>query len=214
VGRSIRLATWGENLRGLVCSYHSAKPFYCPPPPDWQPKAAQCGIRISMEPLTWAVTALLSLLLAFTRAFSSSTLVAGKALVLPSDLDSEESAQGVNRLMRTGFQSAVTPPWSTKLALLVYFSISVSEVSAWFLLGWRTGLLSMGILIVSSVILKRLFDRFTQRFFFSSMFKSMLRRSERWALAGHQSRAEAMNNLLDRIEQMMYKDSAPADYVN
>jgi hypothetical protein len=167
-----------------------------------------------MEPLIWALIALLSVLLGFTFAFSSSTLLAGKALVLPSDLDSEESPQGVNELMRTGFQDAVTPPWSTKLALIVYISIIASEVTAWLVLGWRMGLLSIGILIVSSVILKRLFDKIAQGFFFSSMFKSMVRQSERWALAGHQARADAMNNLLDRIEQMMYQDTAPTDQVN
>ncbi|MDA1216185.1 MAG: hypothetical protein O2812_04865 [Chloroflexi bacterium] len=164
-----------------------------------------------MESLIWVLIALLSVLLAFTLAFSSATLLAGKALVLPSDLDSEESAEGVNQLMHTGFQDAITPPWSTSLALIVYISIIASEVFAWLVLGWRMGLLSIGILIVSSVILKRLFDKVAQGFFFSSMFKSMVGRSERWVLAGHQTRADAMNNLLDRIEQMMYQDGAPTD---
>ena len=167
-----------------------------------------------MEPMIWALIALLSVLLAFTLAFSSATLLAGKALVLPSDLEAEESAEGVNQLMHTGFQDAVTPPWSTILALMVYISIIASESIAWWVLGWRMGLLSIGVLIVSSVILKRLFNKFAQGFFIASIFKSMVRRSERWTLAGHQARADAMNNLLDRIEAMMYREYDPASPVD
>jgi hypothetical protein len=167
-----------------------------------------------MEPIIWVVVALQSALLPFTLAFFSMTLLAGKSLVLPSDLESNDPGLDVGRLIQTGFQGAIIPPWLKSFALVVYLSIVVSVVVAWWVLGWRMGLCSIGVLTISSVLLKRLFNKYAQGFFIASIFKSMIRRNERWLLAGDQSKADVMGTLIGRIEVMMYEDSDPANPVH
>ena len=156
-----------------------------------------------MELIIWVVVAFESVLLPFTLAFLSVTLLAGQSLVLPSDLESNDPGLDVERLMRTGFQGAITPPWLKNLSILVYLSVAASEVVTWWVLGWRMGLLSIGVLIISSVLLKRLFNKYAQGFFIASIFKSMIRRNDRWALAGDEAKTDVMGTLIGRIEAMM-----------
>ncbi len=129
---------------------------------------------------------LASLLLGYSLAFNGATLAIGKTI---SDTDSP-----------TGFQDAVTPPWSTNLALVSY-AMSIGVVGyGWYQYGWLTGIgLTVAFFLVVVINKVVLLPKSESDHFKRLILHSMMNRYADFIKSGDSMRASAMAALLEKL---------------
>ena len=131
---------------------------------------------------------LASLLLGYSLAFNRATLAIGKSI---STTDSP-----------TGFtaQDAITPPWSTNLAILSY-AVSIGVIGyGWYEYGWLAGLgITLGFFFLVPINLVLLLPKSDGEHFRRLILHSMMNRYADYVKSGDQIRASAMSILLEKI---------------
>jgi hypothetical protein len=134
--------------------------------------------------LLWSGLVLGAAALSYVTQFSGATLFMGKAL---SDGDTGR-----------GFQDAITPPWQTNLALLVYFSLVAVVGLMFWNLGWVSGVLAIVAVFPLALVLRRFLPPPDSPHFQQLIVRSMANRYADYVRGGDTVRAEAMKGLLRR----------------
>ncbi len=137
-----------------------------------------------MEIILWIFSVIFSFGFAYTMQFSMATLSLGREL---SDFDSG-----------TGFQNAITPPWQTNLAILVYVGCLAEVVAMWWVAGWFSAIGSILVIVIGSLFCKIILPKTTGDHYKNLIFQSMLSRYANYVRDGDHMRAQAMKNLLER----------------
>lgn len=127
-----------------------------------------------------------SLMFAYTLVFSRATLIIGKSI---SYSDSP-----------TGFQDAITPPWSTKFTILAY-AISIGVIGyGWYEYGWLAGLgISCGFCILLVPLSFFILPKSNSEHFRRLIIHSLMNRYADFAKSGDEMRAAATASLLERL---------------
>ena len=129
---------------------------------------------------------LASLLLGYELAFTGATLAIGRSI---GDTDGS-----------TGFQDAITPPWSTNFAIVSYVAAIGAVGYGWYQYGWLTGIgIVVGfffLVVINKVVLlpKSESDHFKRL-----ILRSMINRYADFKKSGDDVRAAAMATLLDKL---------------
>jgi hypothetical protein len=130
----------------------------------------------------WILVGGLTIALSYILQFSHATLSIGRAL---SSTDS-----------KTGFQDAITPPWETNLALTIYIGIAVVDGITWWLLGWVSAVVALGIIFLGGMLFTFVFSRVLGDHYQRMIFQSMISRYANYLRDGDKLRADAMKHLL------------------
>lgn len=129
---------------------------------------------------------LVSLLLGYSLAFSGATLTIGKSI---SDTDSP-----------TGFQDAITPPWSTNLTLLSYAATIGVIGYGWYEYGWLVGIgITIGFIFLVPINKVILLPKSESEHFRRLILRSIMNRYTDLVKSGDQMRASAMAALLEKL---------------
>lgn len=128
-----------------------------------------------------------SLLFSYSIMFNRATLDIGKSI---SDTDSS-----------TGYQDAITPPWSTKL-MLVSFVVSIGTViSGWYQYGWLIGIaITISYLVLVQINIAVLLPKRRSNHFRHLIIRSMMIRYADFVKTGDIMRASAMAALLEKLD--------------
>lgn len=127
----------------------------------------------------------LALMLAYTFALTRSTLMLGRRI---SETNSTR-----------GLQDAVTPPWSTNLALVIYLAVLVALAVGFWRFGWIAAVLAAVTTWVVAGISTGILLRIGRVHFERIIITSMTRRYADFRKSNDVVRAEAMAELLDRV---------------
>ena len=129
---------------------------------------------------------LASLLFGYSLRFASATNAIGKSI---SGTDSPR-----------GFQDAITPPWSTNLALFSY-AASIGAVSyGWYEYGWLTGLgIILGFLFLVAINQGILLPKSDSEHYRRLILSSMGNRYADYMKSGDQIRGSLMGHLLKKL---------------
>ena len=130
----------------------------------------------------WLLAVIMAFALAYTMQFTAATLSMGREL---SSADSP-----------TGFQDAITPPWQSKLALLVYLSSVVVVGIIWWRLGWLSALGGAALILFGSSIAKLALPKPTGNHYRRLLMNYMISRYADYVRDGDVIRADAMKHLL------------------
>lgn len=127
-----------------------------------------------------------SLLLGYSLAFNGATLAIGRSI---ADTDSP-----------TGFQDAITPSWSSNLALLSY-AASIGAVGyGWYQYGWLTGIgITIVYLFIVAINNVALLPKSESEHFRRLILYSMINRYANFNKTGDCVRATAMAVLLEKL---------------
>jgi len=130
---------------------------------------------------------IISLLLGYELAFTQATLMIGRSI---SDTDS-----------KTGYQDAITPPWSTNLGLAIYVVTAGGVVYGFIKYGWLVGLgIIVGFLFLMSLNKVILLPKKDSEHFRRIITGSMIRRYANYLRDGDELRASAMKTLLEKLD--------------
>jgi hypothetical protein len=132
----------------------------------------------------WLVAVAFAFGFAYTMQFSGVTLQFGRALA------GEDSG--------TGYQDAITPPWQTKLALIVYLGSFTIIGAIWWKLGWASGLGALALILVGSSLAKIVLPKPAGPHYKNLIMQSMCSRYADFVTNGDSMRADAMKELLVR----------------
>lgn len=126
-----------------------------------------------------------SLLFGYVHALNSATLTLGRSI---SDTDTG-----------TGFQDAITPPWSNNLAFFSY-AVFVGVVGyGWYEFGWLFGIaITVGFFLIAGVNLL-LLPKSDSAHFRRLIVHSMMNRYANFVKSGDEIRASAMGTLLEKM---------------
>lgn len=129
---------------------------------------------------------LASLALSYEVAFTGATLSIGRSL----------SDAGTPR----GYQDAITPPYSTTLAILVYaFSIGGIIYGVWAF-GWLTGLgVAVGLFVAMVINGALITPKSDSQHFRNLIMHSMVNRHADYLKSGDALRASVMAELLEKL---------------
>lgn len=131
----------------------------------------------------WLIAVALAFAVAYAMNFYSSTLKLGRAL------------SGVST--GTGYQDAITPPWSSDLALCIYSGQFVLfAVMAWKV-GWGSAFGSLAVMYFGAGIAKLMLPKAGSPYFVNLIFRSMMARYADYLRDGDKLRAETMKELLE-----------------
>ena len=133
----------------------------------------------------WLGAVCCALGVAYIMQFSRATLQFGRALA--------ENESG------TGFQDAITPPWQTKLALIVYAGSFAIIGVVWWKLGWPSGLGAIALILVGSSLAKLVLPKPSGPHYKNLILQSMCSRYADFVRNGDSVRADAMKELLIRF---------------
>jgi hypothetical protein len=137
-----------------------------------------------MNVFLWVSIVVLALAVAYTTLLSVATLSLGRAL---SDTES-----------RTGYQDAVTPPWSANFGVAVYgITLAVLGLS-WYEFGIGRATLALIAFVVSILLSRRVLPREDSLHFKTLIIQSMSRRYANFVRDGDPIRATAMKALLEK----------------
>ena len=120
--------------------------------------------------------------LGYILQFSSATLSMGREL---ADTDSG-----------TGFQDAITPPWETKFALLVFGGSIVVVGIMWWHLGWLSAIGGAAVIVFGAFVAKLILAKTTENHYKMLILQSMCSRYANYVRDGDSLRADAMKQLL------------------
>jgi len=127
-----------------------------------------------------------SLLLGYSLKFNEATLRIGRLI---SDTGSS-----------TGFQDAITPPWTTKLAIISYLAAIGTMGYGWYQYGWLSGIgiiVAFFVLVVLNQIL--LLPKSESSHFKQLILRSMFNRYADFKKTGDSVRAAAIAALLEKL---------------
>ncbi|MBI2907776.1 MAG: hypothetical protein HYX92_08990 [Chloroflexi bacterium] len=128
-----------------------------------------------------------SLLVGYELVFTRATLLIGTSISYDGS--------------KTGFQDAVTPPWSNYLAILAYVS-----ALAWIILGfWQFGLLIGAVSIIGLIVFvvvntAIILPKPDGDHLRNLILHSMMNRYANYVKEGDELRADAMGELLERLD--------------
>lgn len=137
-----------------------------------------------MEIGLWLLVAALAVALAYTMQFTTATLTMGRELA--------------GSTTKRGFQDAITPPWQTRLALVVYVGIPIVAVAMWWRIGWPSALAGMVAIFVGSLVARFIVPQALGGHYQRLILQSMIARYANYVRDGDVLRAEAMKQLLTR----------------
>lgn len=135
-----------------------------------------------MKAVLWSLAVIFSFGFAYTMQFTAATLALGREL---SETDS-----------RTGFQNAITPPWQTNLAMIIYIGSIIVIGLVWFQLGWLSALGALALIFVGSLLAKIVLPKTTGDHYKNLILQSMCSRYADFVRDGDALRADAMKQLL------------------
>jgi len=130
----------------------------------------------------WLLAAVMAFAFAYTLQFTSATLSMGKEL---SDTESS-----------TGFQDAITPPWQTNLAIVVYLGSVVVIGVTWWQLGWVSALGVAAVIFIGSYVAKFALPKPTGNHYKGLIIRSMVSRHAGYVRDGDALKAAAVKILL------------------
>jgi hypothetical protein len=127
-----------------------------------------------------------SLLLGYSLAFNGATLAIGRSI---SDTGSP-----------AGFQDAITPPWSTSLAIVAY-AVSIGAIGyGWYQYGWLPGIgITIGFFFLVPINKVVLLPKSESNHFRRLILHSMMNRYADFIKSGDKMRASAMAALLNKL---------------
>lgn len=132
--------------------------------------------------LLWAA----SLLQGYVLAFSGATLSIGMSI---SDSDTQ-----------TGFQDAITPPWTTNLTLLSYLISAIAIGYGWYQYDFITGVgVTLGFIFLIAINKVILLPKSESNHFRKLIVHSMINRYADFKKANDETRANAMEMLLEKL---------------
>jgi hypothetical protein len=142
---------------------------------------------IGEEMITYTIILwLASLLLGYSLVFQEATLAIGRSI---SDTDSP-----------TGFQDAITPPWSTNLALLSYASSIGAVGYGWYQYGWLMGIgITIAFFFLVAINKVVLLPKSESDHFKWQILQSMINRYADSIKSGDSIRASGMATLLEKL---------------
>lgn len=127
----------------------------------------------------------LSLALGYVMAFTQTTLAMGRAL------SGAETG--------TGLQDAITPPWFSTLALLVYAACLGGVVYGIWAFGWLVGVgVTVGLLVASGINKAIILPKSNSDHFRKIVINSMINRHADYLKSGDALRASVMAELLTK----------------
>lgn len=137
-----------------------------------------------MTILLWLFVVFSILGFAWQVAFTQTTLALGREL---SDTNS-----------KTGFQNAVTPPWSTLIGIVIY-AIGFATIAAiWWYEGWLYGVGTLVFIFILSMALSTQLAKYST-YFRLLIIRSMSNRYADFVRDGDHTRAQAMQHLLLKV---------------
>jgi hypothetical protein len=137
-----------------------------------------------VEVVLWSALVAFTVGLAYTLQFSQATLSLGRSLAGTST--------------GTGVQDAVTPPWQTNLALVVYIGLAAVLAGMWWQLGWASTLIGLVAVFIGSAISGAAFSKLGASHYRRLILASMAARYANYRRVGDTVRADAMRQLLVR----------------
>ena len=140
----------------------------------------RCRVEIGL----WLLVAVLAVALAYTTQFITATLTMGRELA--------------GSTTKRGFQDAITPPWQTNLALVVYVGIPIVALVMWWRIGWPSALAGMVAIFVGSLVAGFIVPQASGGHYQRLILQSMIARYANYLRDGDVLRAEAMKQLLTR----------------
>jgi hypothetical protein len=129
----------------------------------------------------------ISLLLGYELAFTEATLTIGRSIRYADS--------------RTGFQDAITPPWSLGLAIAAYVLALGGVVYGFIKYDWLAGIGILAgfffVMVLNKVIILPKKD---SEYFRRLITRSMIRRHADYLRDGDELRASAVKMLLERLD--------------
>jgi hypothetical protein len=138
-----------------------------------------------MDIIWWFLAVVMAFAFAYTIQFTSATLSMGREI---SDTDSP-----------TGFQDAITPPWQSNLALIVYLGCVVVVGVIWWQIGWLSALGGAAVIFFGSSVAKLALPKPTGDHYKLLIMNSMISRYADYVRDGDALRADAMKSLLFKV---------------
>lgn len=159
-----------------------------------------------MDAILWLLAVILAFAFAYIMQFTGATLSMGRELFLGrewTDFDADFTAATLSMGRElsgtpspTGFQDAITPPWLTKLTLVVYFGCALVIGFMWWYLGWQSSLGGAAVIFFGGGIAKLLLPKPTGAHYKHLIISSMSSRYADYVRDSDNIRAEAMKHLL------------------
>ena len=159
-----------------------------------------------MDTIWWLLAGIMAFLFAYLMQFTGATLSMGRELFLGkkwTDFDTNFTKAIVSmgtELSSTGspagFQDAITPPWLTKLTLVVYCGCAGVIGFMWWHLGWQSSLGGAAVIFFGSRIAKLVLPKLTGNHYKRLIIGSMSSRYANYVRDGDTVRADAMKHLL------------------
>jgi len=129
---------------------------------------------------------IISLLLGYGLALTQATLMIGRSL---NDTDS-----------KTGYQDAITPPWSTNLAITTYLIALAGIVYGFIKYGWLAGIgIIIGLFCLQALNRVFFLPKKDSEHFRRLIIRSMMRRYANYLRDGDKLRAFLMQELLEKL---------------
>jgi hypothetical protein len=135
-----------------------------------------------MNVALWISVLVLALAIAYTSHFSGATLAFGRAL--------SDTSSG------TGYQDAVTPPWSANYGFVVYGLTLAMLALSWCEFGFGRAVLSLIAVFMAALLFRRILPGENSQHFKTLIIQSMSRRYADYVRDGDPVRAAAMKELL------------------
>jgi nucleoside permease NupC len=146
--------------------------------------------------LMFVIISVLSLLLAiwsaYTFAFQATTLAIGRLLV--------GSTEG------TGVQDAITPSSQTKRNLFMFFLVLILFVITTYVYKWYYGILATVISLSIGTAISRVLRLPGSQQIVGAVIRDMVRRYDSYRLKGDNLRANAMQDLIERMKDISLEE--------
>lgn len=139
--------------------------------------------------LLYVGIAMLAVLFRFGLGLTQGCLYVGKVI---SDSGS-----------KTGYQDAVTPPFSTKFMLALYVLIPATFIFAFWYFGAVAGVIAMVEFVFVTVLTGVLLPKSDAAFWVRTIYASLARRSANYAKKNDHMRSEAARSLATLIEERL-----------
>jgi hypothetical protein len=150
-----------------------------------------------MEYLLFAAAAVLGLIYRYQLGLVSACKTVGVQI----------SSSGT----KTGFQDAITPPVSSNLMFLMWALIIALLIYAVFGFGWHTFGIAAAMFLVASLLAGVSFvPKPDSSHYVRLIYISMINRYADYVKTGDKIRADAMKELIDRVEQTFGDKIIPA----
>jgi len=137
-----------------------------------------------MNALLWIANIACAAGFAYSATFSGATLAFGRAL----------SSTNSN----TGYQDAVTPPWSANLTVLVYGACIAVIGESWWAFGTFRGCAATFVILAGAIAFRRMIPQEDSIHFKTLIIQSMVSRYADYVRDNDKVRAAAMKDLLDK----------------